>query len=100
MMNPYDAWAQVYDHLTENVEYEARSAYISGFFLQYGVEPGAQVLDLACGHRQYQPLPSGAGLPGYRGGSVCGYAHHRPKQVPGRRILSGVHDGIFCSGAV
>lgn len=49
MMNPYDAWAQVYDHLTENVEYEARSAYISGFFLQYGVEPGAQVLDLACG---------------------------------------------------
>ena len=44
MMNPYDAWAQVYDHLTENVEYEARSAYISGFFLQYGVEPGAQVL--------------------------------------------------------
>ena len=48
-MNPYDAWAQVYDHLTENVEYEARSAYISGFFLQYGVEPGAQVLDLACG---------------------------------------------------
>ena len=49
MMNPYDAWARVYDHLTENVEYEARSAYISGFFLQYGVEPGAQVLDLACG---------------------------------------------------
>jgi len=49
MINPYDAWAQVYDHLTENVEYEARSAYISGFFLQYGVEPGAQVLDLACG---------------------------------------------------
>ena len=48
-MNPYDAWAQVYDHLTENVEYEARSAYISGFFLQYGIEPGAQVLDLACG---------------------------------------------------
>lgn len=49
MMNPYDAWAQVYDRLTENVEYEARSAYISGFFLQYGVLPGAKVLDLACG---------------------------------------------------
>lgn len=36
MMNPYDAWARVYDRLTENVEYEARSAYISGFFCNMG----------------------------------------------------------------
>ena len=60
-MNPYDAWAQVYDHLTENVEYEARSAYISGFFLQYGVEPGAQVLDLACGTGSMTWLLAGRG---------------------------------------
>ena len=73
-MNPYDAWAQVYDHLTENVEYEARSAYISGFFLQYGVEPGAQVLDLACGTGAVSAAAfwSGAtGLPGWICLRIC-----------------------------
>lgn len=48
-MSNYDTLASFYDALTENVDYEARSAYISGFFLRYGVKPGDSVLDLACG---------------------------------------------------
>lgn len=48
-MSNYDTFALFYDALTENVDYEARSAYISGFFLRYGVLPGCSVLDLACG---------------------------------------------------
>ena len=48
-MSQYNTLASFYDALTENVQYEARSAYISGFFSRYGVQHGSTVLDLACG---------------------------------------------------
>lgn len=47
-MSSYDVLSLAYDQLTDNVEYEARSKYISGFFHRYGIDDGI-VLDLACG---------------------------------------------------
>ncbi len=45
----YDRFALYYDELTENIDYEAGSDYISGFLKANGVNEGASVLDLACG---------------------------------------------------
>lgn len=47
-MSSYNAFAQFYDYLTENVDYKVRSDYISNFFSAYG-NKGKKVLDLACG---------------------------------------------------
>lgn len=47
-MKSYNAFAQFYDCLTENVDYEVRSDYISNFFSEYG-NAGKNLLDLACG---------------------------------------------------
>ena len=47
-MKSYNALAQFYDYLTENVDYEVRSDYISNFFSEYG-NGGKKLLDLACG---------------------------------------------------
>lgn len=44
----YACFAAYYDSLTEDVDYEVRSAYISNFFIRYGITDGI-VLDLACG---------------------------------------------------
>lgn len=48
-MKSYNCFAQLYDDLTENVDYKVRSEYISGFFNQYNIKKGARILDLACG---------------------------------------------------
>lgn len=50
-MSSYDVLSLAYDQLTDNVEYEARSNYISGFFHRYGIDDGI-LLDLACGSGQ------------------------------------------------
>lgn len=47
-MSSYNTFALFYDRLTENVEYQVRSEYISNFFSQYN-KPNCKVLDLACG---------------------------------------------------
>ncbi len=47
-MSSYNAFAQFYDTLTDNVDYKVRSEYISGFFSRYGIKQG-EALDLACG---------------------------------------------------
>lgn len=47
-MSSYDVLSLAYDQLTDNVEYEARSKYISGFFHRFGIADGI-LLDLACG---------------------------------------------------
>lgn len=47
-MSSYNTFAFFYDDLTQNVDYEVRSDYISDFFCRLGVESG-KILDLACG---------------------------------------------------
>lgn len=47
-MSSYLSFASVYDRLTEDVNYEARSDYIAGFFSRCGIT-GGTLLDLACG---------------------------------------------------
>lgn len=47
-MSNYQCFAQFYDRLTENVEYEVRSSYISDFFISNNICNGT-ILDLACG---------------------------------------------------
>lgn len=47
-MNSYNVFALFYDRLTDNVDYEVRSDYISNFFSEYG-NGDRTVLDLACG---------------------------------------------------
>ncbi len=47
-MSSYNAFAQFYDTLTDNVDYKVRSEYISDFFSRCGVN-GGEALDLACG---------------------------------------------------
>lgn len=44
----YNYFSQVYDDLTDNVEYEKRANYILKLFKENGVKSGT-VLDLACG---------------------------------------------------
>ena len=46
--NPYSIFADVYDSLTEDVEYERRADYITGLLRRYGCEPEI-ILDLGCG---------------------------------------------------
>ncbi len=48
-MKSYNYFAEIYDDLTENVDYKVRSEYISGFFNSYGLKAGSKILDLACG---------------------------------------------------
>lgn len=48
-MSGYNAFANVYDKLTDNIEYEKRADYISTLFERYGVKGKEPVLDLACG---------------------------------------------------
>lgn len=48
-MKAYNYFAEVYDDLTENVNYKVRSEYISDFFNKYGITKSAKILDLACG---------------------------------------------------
>ncbi len=47
-MSSYNFLSTLYDALTENVDYEVRSDYISDFFLTENVEP-KRIIDLACG---------------------------------------------------
>ena len=46
--SPYSVFAEVYDSLTEDVEYQRRADYITSLFRKYGKEPEI-VLDLGCG---------------------------------------------------
>ncbi len=48
-MSEYNAFAEVYDRLTGNIEYEKRAEYIRTLLNRNSVEKGAIVLDLACG---------------------------------------------------
>ena len=47
-MSNYGYFAQVYDSLTKNVEYEKRAEYIFSLLNQNGINSGI-MLDLACG---------------------------------------------------
>lgn len=47
-MSSYCILASLYDALTENVDYQARSNYISGFFKTENINNGT-IVDLACG---------------------------------------------------
>lgn len=49
MPKAYNHFAEIYDDLTENVNYKVRSDYISDFFDKYGVPEKGKILDLACG---------------------------------------------------
>lgn len=48
-MSNYEAFAEVYDKLTDNVEYKKRAEFIVSLFNRFKVPAGASVLDLACG---------------------------------------------------
>lgn len=45
----YDSFAEVYDALTYDVEYETRVEYITGLMKKFSDIPVSMVLDLACG---------------------------------------------------
>ena len=47
-MSNYGYFAQVYDSLTKNVEYEKRAEYICSLLKRNGTDSGI-MLDLACG---------------------------------------------------
>lgn len=59
-MSSYNTFARFYDDLTQNVDYEVRSDYISDFFCKYGVKSG-KILDLACGTGSLSLLLSNKG---------------------------------------
>lgn len=48
-MKSYNHFAEIYDDLTENVNYKVRSEYISDFFNKYDIPENGYILDLACG---------------------------------------------------
>lgn len=48
-MSEYNAFAEVYDRLTGNIEYSKRAEFIRTLLKRNGVKDGAIVLDLACG---------------------------------------------------
>ncbi len=48
-MSEYNAFAEVYDRLTQNIEYEKRAEYIRTLLNRNGISEGVIVLDLACG---------------------------------------------------
>lgn len=47
-MKSYNYFANLYDCLTDNVNYQVRSDYISDFFIDNNLQ-GATIIDLACG---------------------------------------------------
>ncbi len=52
----YNYFSRVYDDLTENIDYQVRSDYISGLFADRGIKSGASILDLACGTGTFSKL--------------------------------------------
>ncbi|MBP3441352.1 MAG: class I SAM-dependent methyltransferase [Clostridia bacterium] len=48
-MSEYNAFAEVYDRLTGNIEYSKRAEFIRTLLTRYGIADDAIVLDLACG---------------------------------------------------
>lgn len=48
-MSGYNAFAEVYDKLTDNIEYKKRADYVSTLFDRYGARGKEPILDLACG---------------------------------------------------
>lgn len=48
-MNSYNAFAEVYDRLTDNVEYKKRAVYLHTLLNENAIASDATVLDLACG---------------------------------------------------
>ena len=48
-MSGYGKFAEVYDELTQNVEYKKRAKYLHTLLKRCNVPDGACVLDLACG---------------------------------------------------
>lgn len=60
-MSNYTVFAQYYDRLLKNAEYEVRSEYISGFFNAYGIN-GGKLLDLACGTGEFSKYFSQKGF--------------------------------------
>ncbi len=48
-MSEYNAFAEVYDRLTGNIEYKKRAEYIRTLLNRHGVSDNGIVLDLACG---------------------------------------------------
>ena len=48
-MSEYNAFAEVYDRLTGNIEYSKRAEFIRTLLNRNGIDEGAIVLDLACG---------------------------------------------------
>ena len=48
-MSEYNAFAEVYDRLTDNIRYTERAEFIRTLLTRHGVADGAIVLDLACG---------------------------------------------------
>ena len=48
-MSGYNAFAEVYDKLTDNIEYKKRADYVSTLCDRYGVRGKEPILDLACG---------------------------------------------------
>lgn len=51
-MSNYGVFAQYYDKLLSNGEYEVRSDYISGFIIDNGINSG-KMLDIACGTGEF-----------------------------------------------
>ena len=45
----YNYFAEVYDDLTQNVDYDARSKYLASFLNDEGIKTGSDIIDLACG---------------------------------------------------
>ena len=45
----YNYFAEVYDDLTQNVDYDARSKYLASFLNDAGIKTGSDIIDLACG---------------------------------------------------
>ena len=48
-MSEYNAFAEVYDRLTGNIEYSKRAEFIRTLLKRHGIIDEAIVLDLACG---------------------------------------------------
>ena len=48
-MMSYNYFAEVYDDLTQNVDYDARSKYLASFLNDAGIKTGSDIIDLACG---------------------------------------------------
>lgn len=60
-MKSYNHFAEVYDELTENVEYKKRFNYILRFFNSYNIKTGSDILDLACGTGTFSKMLADCG---------------------------------------